>query len=576
MKNFFTALLLFFINVNVYAAVTDDIQRNIDSHYNELIRQQEIDNRTNFIKDSYKEPQYEPANNTAKTNKKQFKKIEITNSDIPGVSQSAINNVLDLYKQKMMGIQEISEIQEKLQKLFFDAGYASARVYIDGNTLNDDILTFVVMDGYIEDVVFQNAAGKKYPKFFNALQSFSFYPFAAGSLLNIADIDQGLEQMNRLASNNASMEILPASKDGYSVIRVTNDIGKRFNLSFSADNSGTENTGYYKAGVSISADNLLMLNDNLYFNYSRNIDGNKDDKRNNGYFASFSVPFGYFTFMTSFFKSDYNTPMGVSFGSQYVSDGTTQNENASLEVIVKRGQTYKISLGGELSVKETENFIDNIRIDASSKKLTVSSGFLTFLYYLNASSIYGKLSYNCGLNWLGAIKNYDIEGSPKGQFSSVSLYTQYSQYFKIPLIQLQSKYALTANGHYCDDILYSSEQISIGGQSSVRGFKEGSVNGEKGFYLKNDLTWTLADIFQRNGIFNVLAYTSISGFADYGYVQNLAYKEKYSLAGAGAGAAFRAKYINAGVYWSRSVYNKSHLPNEGDVVYFNIEGKIYF
>jgi len=577
MKKIIALLLLTLIYQSAYAqADTDNIQRNINTRFNDLLRNREIENRTNFMQDSVTAPQVPQQEAPPAENKKQFNKIEVIRNNVDYISQGDIDKIISVYQGKLMGMSEISSIQEQLQALYINKGYSAARVYIDGNTINSGVLTFVVIEGIIEDITFQTKKGKKYPKLFSSMQGFSFYPFAAGSVLNIKDMDQGLEQMNRLASNNASIEILPGSKDGYCIVAVTNDIGRRFNISLSVDNSGLENSGYYKANAAINSDNLLMLNDNLYFNYSRNIDGYYQDKRNNSYFGSLSIPFGYFTFMASFFNSDYNTVAGTSYGTRYVSDGTTRNKNASLEMIIKRSQKYKFSAGAEMALKETQNFIEHQLIDASSKKLTVASGFLTTTYYIGSSMLYGKLSYNQGLDLFGAVQNYNVPGSPKGQFSSLSLYAQYSQNFRLPLIKLNTRYAFVANGQYSNDILYSSEQISLGGQSSVRGFKAGSVSGNSGAYLRNDLTWTLADIFQNNGPLNILAYTSISGFADIGYAYNGAYKENYTVAGAGAGAAFRTKNINASVYWGRAVYNKSYLSNEGNVIYFSIEGKIYF
>ena len=143
-------------------------------------------------------------------------------------------------------------------------------------------------------------------------------------------------------------------------------------------------------------------------------------------------------------------------------------------------------------------------------------------------------------------------------------------------VNLPSSYSFAFNAQHSPDILFGSEQISLGGQSSVRGYKEGSVSGDSGFSVRNDFNWVLANIFKRAGIFNILARTTLNVFADYGYARNRAFGQDYQLAGSGAGLLYRSKYFNASAIWSRSIYNNSYLPDEGDVVYFSIEGKIYF
>ncbi|MDR1696075.1 MAG: ShlB/FhaC/HecB family hemolysin secretion/activation protein [Endomicrobium sp.] len=561
-----------FINVS-FAATPEEIQRNIDTMYKEYIRQMEIENRSRFTRETEK-PQQKPLRKTSGP-KKRLKKIDVRHSEVPGISEKEINGILAPYSELNIGAEDISDIQQKLQQLYFDAGYASARIYIDGNTIAEDILTFVIVDGYIEDIVFKRKSGRRYSGFSQSLQRFSFYPFPQGCLLNIKDLDQGIEQMNRLQTGNAAMEILPGSKNGYSVVEVTNNAEDRFTVNFGADNSGIKSTGIYKADTSVNIDNLFMLNDNIYFNYSRNIDGNYDNKASNSYFASLSIPFGYFTFMFSSFYSDYDTPPGINIGS-FRTDGSTNNNNASLEMVIKRSQSYKLSAGAEMAVKDTKNNVSGEEVSVSSRKLSTASGFLTSTHYIKSGSLYTKLSYSRGLDVFDAAKNNEITGAPKAQFDSYGLYARYSAPFEIPLIGLKSSYSASLNAQYSPDILYASEQVSIGGQSSVRGFKEGSVSGDRGGYFRNDLYWTLSSIFGRNGWLGLLNKTSINGFIDYGYARHEAYGQDYQLAGSGAGASFSTKYFNASFSWSRSIYNESYLEDEGSVLYCRVEAKMSF
>ena len=42
-------------------------------------------------------------------------------------------------------------------------------------------------------------------------------------------------------------------------------------------------------------------------------------------------------------------------------------------------------------------------------------------------------------------------------------------------------------GQYSKDILYSQEKIGIGDDTTVRGFKDESTQGDKGFYIRNEI-----------------------------------------------------------------------------------------
>ena len=39
------------------------------------------------------------------------------------------------------------------------------------------------------------------------------------------------------------------------------------------------------------------------------------------------------------------------------------------------------------------------------------------------------------------------------------------------------------------DVLYSVERVSLGGEASVRGFKEQNLSGDVGGYLRNEVSW---------------------------------------------------------------------------------------
>lgn len=555
-----------------------EIQRNIENRYRQQLLQREIESRTKFIKDGdiVKPRPVGPLSDLSGQMSRQFSKIKVVCKDVPGISVRTINKITKPYENIPIGADEISFMQSAIQNIYLENGYASARIYMDGNTLADNVLTFVVREGYIEDIVFKKADGTPYSKTSTALQQFAFYPFAKGELLNIRDLDQGIEQVNKLSSNNAVMEVSPGTKDGYSVIEITNHASKRFALTLGADNSGLENTGVYKANGSISADNLLMLNDNIYFNYSRNIDGNDADKENNSYFASLNIPFGYFTFMFSYFNSDYVMPSGSSSG-RYTSDGSTENMSSSLEMVIKRAQSYKVSAGAELALKEAGNNFEGTKIEVSSKKLSIASAFLTSTHYIGKAMIYTKLTYNRGLDSFGAVQNKDdIKDYPKGQFDAYLLYLQYFQPFRLPIVKLPLSYSVALNGQFTPDILYSSEQMSIGGESSVRGFKESSASGDSGGYVKNDISVVFADIFKREGFFGMWRALSFGLFADYGYARHEAHGSDYQIAGAGTGLSFKTRYFNASGSWSRQIYNESDLKYEGDIFYIKAEAKIYF
>lgn len=66
----------------------------------------------------------------------------------------------------------------------------------------------------------------------------------------------------------------------------------------------------------------------------------------------------------------------------------------------------------------------------------------------------------------------------------------------------------SAYAQWSPDRLHGVEQLSLGGESSVRGFKEQYISGNNGGYLRNELSWSL---FSLPYVGTVRAVTALDG-----------------------------------------------------------------
>ena len=92
-------------------------------------------------------------------------------------------------------------------------------------------LTILVIEGKVEGIDFSDDvpfAGQKLRLAF---------PGIVGNALNIRDLEQGLDQLNRLPSNDATMELVPGTTAGMSRVRIANTPGKTWRASAGLDNS---------------------------------------------------------------------------------------------------------------------------------------------------------------------------------------------------------------------------------------------------------------------------------------------------------------------------------------------------
>jgi hemolysin activation/secretion protein len=125
-------------------------------------------------------------------------------------------------------------------------------------------------------------------------------------------------------------------------------------------------------------------------------------------------------------------------------------------------------------------------------------------------------------------------------------------------------------GQYSLETLYGSEKIAIGDFNTVRGFKGSSIVGDRGFYLRNDLS--LADLtFIWSGLKGFRIFT---GF-DYGYARERAGKYanygqgESSVIGCCAGLSYATAALSANVTYARQLFSPWFISEKEQVIYFS-------
>jgi hypothetical protein len=121
------------------------------------------------------------------------------------------------------------------------------------------------------------------------------FPTSAGKLLNLRDIEQGLEQMKRIPSQEVDMQIVPADKLGESDVVITVKRGKPWKIMATLDDSGAKGTGKLQAGLNFAYDNLFNINYLFNVGISNDADNNNEQRGTQGSNAYYSVPYGNWT-----------------------------------------------------------------------------------------------------------------------------------------------------------------------------------------------------------------------------------------------------------------------------------------
>ncbi len=359
------------------------------------------------------------------------------------------------YINRCITLNEINEIAEKFTMFYVESGYVTTRVKIPTKqNLKNGILKLLVIDGFIEKIFIKNPSPDE------KINISGVFPFLNGKLLRLQDLEQGIEQINRLKSNHAAIELMPGKEEGGAKILIRSEPENRTGAEFSFANSGQKTTGEIIRTFTLNQDNPLGINDLLTFSFSQD----NDDKRNKHfsryYSLNYSFPFGYWTVLANYRHSEYKETVE---GLSTFFERSGNNELASFQItrLLHRNRNTKTDISSGIIFKKQENYLEDAKLATGSRKLSV---WETSIFHkrkiAEGTGIFG-LVYSKGLKNFGAMEDPDNIpfDQPKAQFEKYGLVFNYYKPF---LFSKQNiVYNLSLTSQYTEDMLYAIERIGL-------------------------------------------------------------------------------------------------------------------
>jgi hemolysin activation/secretion protein len=455
-----------------------------------------------------------------------------------------------------MTMVDIVSVARVVTNWYIGKGYVTTRAFPPAQDLKTGKLIIQVVEGHVEDVdILANGELRDKPS--NA------FPDIVGKRLNIRDLEQGLDQINRLPTHDAKIGVLPGQKDGFSRIQV-DDTATGMPITISTiDNYGSSATGLFQLGNTVSLDNVFGLYDGWVFNHSTTAPF-YDDRSSEFYSASFTVPYGYWSLLLSASYFDYKSRI-VGDVVDNASNGNTTNVTAEIERVVHRDQNSKTRLAGFVTFKETENFIEGFRIEELSRKLAVAGVRLSHNVRLWGGIADVSVQGEAGVPAFGSVEDGDPEAAgAKAQFRALSANLSYYKPFKLE--DQAFAWQVRAKAQWSPDDLLSTEQIGVGGLYSVRGFRDQSVSGDSGAYMRNELSWTAPAFISSPEITKYAGSLKLFAALDTGWIHDDGSAEDHgALAGVAAGLRLQGGMFFGEAAWERVLSAPAFLEEEGDI-----------
>ncbi|MBY4829253.1 ShlB/FhaC/HecB family hemolysin secretion/activation protein [Burkholderia dolosa] len=385
---------------------------------------------------------------------------------------------LEHYTGQCVGKQGLDVLVKGLSQAILARGYVTTRVLLPEQDLSTGILKFSLIPGVIRHVRFADEKLRGTWK--------TAFPTHDGELLNLRDLEQGLEQMKRVSSQDVSMQIVPADVPGESDVVLDVKRGKPWTVVASIDNSGTRATGRLQGNLSLGIDNPLGLNDVLNIGVSQDLE--LGDKRlgSHGWNGFYSIPWGYWTATLSAYTSTYYQQI-AGVNQTFIASGNSKTVDFKLNRVLSRSQNDVFGAQVRLSRRFGQSFIEDTEIPQQRRNNTFIEFGLTDRHYFGNAQFDGTLAYRQGIGAFGAQDDsLAADGGPTYRYKMAVLDANLSVPFAIA--QQPFRYVTTFHGQYTGNTLYYIDDLTIGSRYTVRGFDgETMLAGARGFYWRNEL-----------------------------------------------------------------------------------------
>ena len=453
--------------------------------------------------------------------------INIKANDLLGDSQ--IESLIAPYQRLDIGQQRISLLLRQLNAQLVTQGLVTSRATVVGVDPGANVLNIELLPGRIDAYTAGNQPLE------TGVQN--AFPGQPSDLLVLQDIEQGVQQIQRLRRYQAEVRILPGQSSTTSLVDLLLTETKFSWLQLALDNQGAKATGRERTRASLSLDNTLGLLDNVGLTYLRS-------SRSEVGVAALAIPFGYNTWSASYAASRYRQDLPADLKERGGSSTATVAWNRVMHLSAAGRDMAELSLTSSDSWRK----IDGIRL--TPDQLAVVKAAFTGLRQGDGWRAWGELSASRGVPWLGATDDSDglASADPHAQFTKFEAHAG--------LI-----YAPSADvGQYVGQLdaqtsrvgLYGTEQFRLGGMSTVRGFDEGAAFGDRGFVFRHE--WRIKPSLL--AVIDTQATPLV--FVDHGS-SRLVGGPTARLASAGAGMRFVARRWSADLLVARPIDHSSAM-----------------
>jgi hemolysin activation/secretion protein len=494
---------------------------------------------------------------------------DLTISGADHLQKTVMLAIAQRYQGRCLGVTELNHALDDINGAYLAKGFVTSRAYLPEQSLQSGRLQIIVVEGKIEGFSFDGIASRHH--------ELTAFPGLRDHILNLQDLEQGLEQMNRLPGWTAKMQIVPGTQKGRSVVKIHQHSPGIIHGQVWVDNNGQYETGHETGHALLRAEDVLGLLDLWSVEYDHSMVGDAGNRGTQYISANGSIPFGAWTVFGGWWMSQdvYHLQ---TLGADYRMGGKRQDFRIGISRVVTRNKIGVTTVQAFYELKSFSSTLDHVRLQTQSARQAYFVGQASESLKALGGLWYLTLGVRVALPGAGT---HSIFGNPSAD-------DPHTQYFK-PTLDIDGYKALphrlmwhvSVHGEYSTQNQFTTDQMQIGGPYTVRGFLQGMLLGNEGVYIRNEFSWPLASAGMRThcGAYSGFCRLFVEGSEVYGILDGGMTRAGYhstslppSLRGGEiAGSGIGLRKTAGSIFWNMNFSHaiaQATLVNEGWIAAF--------
>jgi len=373
-------------------------------------------------------------------------------------SDQELKALAEPYEQETVTFTDLQRLVLDINRAYAEKGFISAQAFIPPQKIEDGQLRIRLIEG---EVGRYNLSGNDSTKPDYILRSLSL---EAGDLFELEPLEDDLYWLNRTSDIQVSAQLQPGQEEGQTDINLMVKEPRTHVLEVFSDNAGSSSTGSARLGARFVHRSLFGYRDRFEVSASKSSGATDRTIR-------YDVPVNRWGGRLGLFWADSDTKIDSGPLADINVGGDSTIYQASFTQPVYVDRHWKVDLTAQLQDRNSDTLVDGDRIlsaDITSPALGINAERQDELGLWFTSHQFVRAHARA--------RESDYYSKYRLSLARTQLLgEQWSGYFNMA-------------GQYTDDTsIASAEQFQVGGVASVRGYPEGYLIGDVGYYANLEI-----------------------------------------------------------------------------------------